>query len=156
MRRFIPVLLIFIVLLSGCSPAFTSSQSDKKETQPLITYENAFNYVKSCEENIIKNNKSSFNKLKESAAEVIIYSDEYVQLYCSFWSACEELEGENDSRFGKSKMRWQMDYTKTEWKDSLKQALEAGGEDSLHDEYYRIYNEEVFPSVKYRWENGID
>ncbi len=157
MKRFIPFLLIFMLLLSGCSSAFdTSSQNDKKETTPLITYENAFNYVKSCEENIIKNNKGSYNKLKESAAEKIIYSDEYAQLYCSFWSALEEIEGENDSRFGKSKLRWEIDYSKEEWKNNLKNALESGGENSLHDEYYRIYNEEVFPAVKYRWDNGID
>ncbi len=137
----------------------TSSDNENqgKETKTKnthITYENAFNYIKKCEDNIIESNKNSYNKIKESAAETIIFSQEYAELYCSFWSVLEKLEGEKDSRFGKSKLRWQIDYTKNEYETLLKKAFE-NGEKSFYDEYARIYKEEVFPIVNYNWENNI-
>jgi len=167
---FFGVIVWFVIMFSVMSNDFSNTitettlsvittekqNQDKVIEETHITYENAFNYVKKCEDNIIKNNDGDYNKLKESAAEKIIYSDEYAQLYCSYWSVLEEYEGENDSRFGKSKMRWQVDYSNEEWVNLLKIAFEENGEKALQEEYARIYKEEVFPAVKYRWENGID
>ena len=121
-----------------------------------VTYEEAFNFVKKCEDNIIESNKYDFNKYNESAAEKIIYSDEYATLYCSYWKALEILCGESDSRFEKSKMRWQVDFSSEEWTSLLVDALKTGEISAFQDEYARIYTEEVFPNVEYRWKNGID
>lgn len=134
-----------------------TQEATEVEPQPLeITYEEAFNFVKKCEDNIIESNKYDFNKYNESAAEKIIYSAEYATLYCSYWKALEILDDGNDSRFEKSKMRWQIDYSSEEWTDLLINALETGGTSGFQDEYARLYTEEVFPKVEYRWENGID
>ena len=175
---FLTISIVFV--LSGCgfvfdnlpSPKNTLSSQDttaedttesttptetESNSQPVqVTYEVAFNFVKKCEDNIIKNNQYDFNKYNESAAETIIYSDEYAALYCSYWRALEILDNGNDSRFGKSKMRWQIDYSSDEWTNLLIDALKAKGLSGFQDEYARLYTEEVFPKVEYRWEKGID
>ena len=144
------------------TPTEETTQSTPKETTAVVPqavqvdYMVAFNFVKQCEENIIKNNQYDFNKYNESAAEKIIYSDEYATLYCSYWNALEIIDNRNDSRFGKSKMRWQIDYSSEEWTSLLIDTLKSGGLSSFQNEYARLYTEEVFPKVEYRWENGID
>lgn len=144
------------------TPTEGTTQSTTQETtevvsQPVqVDYMVAFNFVKQCEDNIIKNNQYDFNKYNESAAEKIIYSDEYATLYCSYWNALEIIDNGNDSRFGKSKMRWQIDYSSEEWTNLLIDALKSGGLSSFQNEYARLYTEEVFPKVEYRWENGVD
>ena len=163
MKRTILLLLILCTLFGmiGCSfssanmPSTDASVEETTRT-PLITYAAAFQYVKKCEDNIIGSNRNNYNKYGESAAEKLIYSDEYAMLYCSYWKALEILEGENDSRFEKSKMRWQYDYSNKEWTSGLIEALEGKGIEGFQDEYYRLYSEEVFPKVEYRWQNGID
>ena len=135
----------------------TTQETTEVVSQPVqVDYMVAFNFVKQCEDNIIKNNQYDFNKYNESAAEKIIYSDEYATLYCSYWNALEIIDNVNDSRFGKSKMRWQIDYSSEEWTNLLIDALKSGGLSSFQNEYARLYTEEVFPKVEYRWENGVD
>ena len=153
-------MLCTLFSMIGCS--FSSTNTPSKDTSaeettcPLITYEAAFQYVKKCEDNIIGSNKNNYNKYGESAAEKLIYSNEYAMLYCSYWKALEILEGKSDSRFEKSKMRWQYDYSNEEWTNGFIDALESQGVERFQDEYYRLYSEEVFPKVEYRWQNGID
>ena len=163
MKRTILLLLILCTLFGMIGCSFSSANMPSTDTSveestrtPLITYEAAFQYVKKCEDNIIGSNKNNYNKYGESAAEKLIYSDEYAMLYCSYWKALEILEGENDSRFENSKMRWQYDYSNEEWTSGLIEALESKGIEGFQDEYYRLYSEEVFPKVEYRWQNGID
>ena len=130
------------------------STNSAKEEKPIeyITYENAFSYVKQCEENIIKSNAyNGVNKYGENAAEKIVYSDEYAGLYCAIWSALEEIGTPEDSRYGKSKLRWQIDFTNEEWKKQLIQAYNEGGKDAFYSKYADIYNKEVFPVVNSRW-----
>lgn len=135
----------------------TIQETTEVDPQPVqVDYMVAFNFVKQCEDNIIKNNQYDFNKYNESAAEKIIYSDEYATLYCSYWNALEIIDNGKDSRFGKSKMRWQIDFSSEEWTNLLIDALNTGGLSSFQNEYARLYTEEVFPKVEYRWENGID
>lgn len=135
----------------------TTPPSTEADSLPVqVSYDIAFNFVKKCEDNIIENNKYDFNKYNESAAEKIIYSDEYAMLYCSYWKALEILFGESDSRFEKSIMRWQIDYSSDEWTNLLIDALKTGEIGNFQDEYARLYTEEVFPAVEYRWKNGID
>jgi hypothetical protein len=134
----------------------TDNSTEETTQKPLITYEVAFQYIKKSEDNIIGSNQYNYNKYGENAAEKLIYSDEYAMLYCSYWKTLELLEGEHDSRFEKSKMRWQYDYSNEEWTSCLVEALKNNGIEAFQDEYYRLYNEEVFPKVEYRWQNGID
>ena len=162
MKKNILIVLLLIVCISGCSSTEnifeqmnTSNGVTDESNKPLITYEVAFDFISEAEEVIVNNNKYTFNELNESTAEKIIYSDEYAALFCSYWKALEELEGENDSRFGKSKMRWQVDFSNEKWTNLLKEKLETEGIETFQDEYYRIYNEKVFPKIEKRWNKKI-
>ena len=162
MKKYVIFLWLLLFCIAGCSAEETvpnevdiSTQETEAEKEPLITYDEAFDYVSGAEKVIVDSNKYSVNDMKDNAAEKIIYSDEYAALYCSYWRVLEEVEGENDSRFEKSKMRWQMDFSDDTWTSLLKEKLETEGVEAFKDEYFRIYDEEVFPAVQYRWENGI-
>ena len=169
MKNFVCLLfsITIAIALMGCTSSLSNLPSTENYNSPQeakevnshpvqVTYEVAFNFVKQCEDNIIDSNKNDFNKYNESAAEKIIYSNEYAALYCSYWHALEVLYGESDSRFEKSKMRWQIDFSTDEWTTLLIDALKTGELNGFQDEYARLYTEEVFPEVKYRWEKGIE
>lgn len=152
------IILMLILSLCGCSTVTPDNMSNETENQvgeetvEYITYEDAFSYVKQCEENIIKSNAyNGTNKYGESAAEKIVYSDEYAGLYCAWWDALEEIGTPDDSRYGKSKMRWQVDFTNEDYKQRLIDAYNEGGEDAFYSKYADIYSEEILPILNARW-----
>lgn len=154
------LILILIFYLCGCTPTNEKTEIEDTANSPVeevvsfITYEDAFSYVKDCEDAIIKSNAyNGVNKHGESAAEKIVYSDEYASLYCALWSALEEIGKPDDDRYSKSKLRWQLDFTNEEWKKQLIEAFNEGGEDAFFSKYADIYSEEVFPVVHKKWKD---
>ena len=155
---FLIISVMFVVFLASCeyteteTPPIATEETAEATTEEAITYESAFDYVKQAEENIINSNKyNGTNKYGESAIEKIIYSDEYSALYCSIWSALEEIGTEGDTRFEKSKLRWQIDFTNEEWKNRLINAYKENGKEAFFSEYANIYTEEVLPAVEKVW-----
>ncbi|MBE6781096.1 MAG: hypothetical protein E7540_00005 [Ruminococcaceae bacterium] len=161
MKKIICLLLLIVLCFSGCSaititppPESEPQSSSEPDEVVLITYESAFDYVKSCEDNIIEALLYTLNASNESAAEIIINSNEYKSLYCSYWKALEILQGKNDPRFEKSKMRWKEDLNNEEWSKLLADALEKDGVSAFQNEYFRLYSDEVFPKAEARWQKG--
>lgn len=161
MKRITVMLFALSIFLCSCSTGNSTegTTSDEPITETIeetVSYETAFNFVKQCEEAIINANEGvGPNKLGESAAEFAIFSDEYAGLFCAYWAALEEIDGHKDSRFEKTKLRWQVDYTNDEWKNLLISAFNENGTDGIKDEYGRIYNEIVWPILEEKWEKSL-
>ncbi len=81
-------------------------------------------------------------------------SDEYAGLYCAYWSALTEIGDPEETRYEKSLMRWQIDYTNNEWKAQLIQEYKSNGEQAFFDKVSDIYSNQAFPIIEKKWEES--
>ncbi|MGN1320255.1 MAG: hypothetical protein ACI4U6_03970 [Acutalibacteraceae bacterium] len=158
----IPCFFVLLLVIFGID---TQSKIDKENVSGqnvlsteinYISYEKAFDYIKNAEENIKRNNKynTDTNEYNESAFEFILTSDEYAGLYCAYWSALTEIGDPKENRYEKSMLRWQVDFTNSDWKDQLVKAYNSNGEQAFFDEVSKIYNEQAFPIIEKKWKES--
>ena len=94
------------------------------------------------------------NRYGEYADEVV-YSDGYVVLYCSFWSALEEVGKVGDrALFEREKVLYQYDMTSPEYRARFIEAYNTGGYDAFFGTFTEIFNEEVWPAYQEEFRNG--
>ena len=150
------IFICLIIFTTGCSEDINSTNDNVSSPEPTIdyiTYDEAFDYISDTEEAIKNANRySGTNKYGKSATEAIIYSDEYAALYCAYWSALEQIGVPNETRYKKSKLRWDMDFTNKEWRNILIQTYKTKGEDAFFSKYADLYREKVFNVINKNWQ----